>query len=293
MSFFIGSDPEFMLVNKNDEFVSAIPVVGHSKDNRLDLGGGNKMFYDNVLLEFNIKPAPSGEDFVENLHKCFRASIKHLRGYRLRPQASQIYPKESLNCNEAIEFGCEPEFCAYELEKLPSPICDPNDSMRSAGGHIHLGSKDNPNLLDSMGKNRVIRMMDVFVGVPSVILDNDPTSKARRSLYGKAGSMRPKSYGAEYRSMGNFWVASPRLTRLIHQLSRFAANFDYTRLWREEPLYDVQLVRSTIDNADKDKAYKITEDIVKRYVPTALYKEIHLAAAAKTVDFYKEWQLKS
>lgn len=46
--------------------------------------------------------------------------------------------------------------------------------------------------------------MDLYLGVPSVILDS--ASKDRRLLYGKAGCFRNKPYGVEYRSLSNFWA---------------------------------------------------------------------------------------
>jgi len=68
--------------------------------------------------------------------------------------------------------------------------------MRSAGGHIHVET--------SLDKAAVIRAMDLFLGVPSLILDSK--GGMRRQLYGKAGAYRPKSYGVEYRTLSNFWI---------------------------------------------------------------------------------------
>jgi len=50
--------------------------------------------------------------------------------------------------------------------------------------------------------------MDLFLGVPSVLIDD---GKERKKLYGKAGAYRYKPYGVEYRTLSNFWVFEPGL----------------------------------------------------------------------------------
>lgn len=50
----------------------------------------------------------------------------------------------------------------------------------------------------------VVKAMDLFLGVPSVLMDE---GEERKQLYGKAGAHRPKPYGVEYRTLSNFWIA--------------------------------------------------------------------------------------
>lgn len=50
--------------------------------------------------------------------------------------------------------------------------------------------------------------MDLYLGVPSILMDGDTD---RRRLYGKAGAYRSKPYGVEYRTLSSFWVADPKL----------------------------------------------------------------------------------
>ena len=61
-------------------------------------------------------------------------------------------------------------------------------NLRSAGFHIHVGY-ENPDVDTSLS---LVRYMDVFLGIPSVVKDKD---KKRRSLYGKAGCFRLTDYG--------------------------------------------------------------------------------------------------
>jgi hypothetical protein len=53
---------------------------------------------------------------------------------------------------------------------------------------------------------KVIQACDLFLGVPSVLMDN---GEMRKQLYGKAGCYRPKPYGGEYRTLSNFWFLNP------------------------------------------------------------------------------------
>ena len=73
-------------------------------------------------------------------------------------------------------------------------------------GHIHIGFA-NPD--DNMAID-LVRYMDLYLGVPSVIMDSD---LLRKKVYGTAGRFRITSYGVEYRVLSNFWLASEELMR--------------------------------------------------------------------------------
>ncbi len=65
-------------------------------------------------------------------------------------------------------------------------------------------------LVDS---KQLIKAMDLFLGVPSVIMDS---GELRKTLYGKAGAYRDKpAYGVEYRTLSNFWVNDDRLIKWV------------------------------------------------------------------------------
>lgn len=307
-NLFVGTDPEMMLLNRNGNHVSAIQVVKHSKDDRLDLGGGNKMFYDNVLVEFNVAPAASEEELIFNLSSCFMSASKKLRGYLLKPQSSQIYSSQECSHKDAQVFGCEPEYCAYDMAQLNPPTCEPGNTFRSAGGHIHLGYPEEAYPLLSpitdedrnerdWGRIWVVRMMDLFVGLTSLLIDHDPTSAYRRKLYGKAGTHRPKEdYGVEYRPLSNFWLASPSLVSLIFRLSQFTVDFvherKHTKLWKDEYTctgYDITELRNTIDNSDIKNAKSMMEKIVKPLMPNKLWVEIFQKSEPQIYNFQREW----
>lgn len=104
--------------------------------------------------------------------------------------------------------------------------------------------------------------MDILVGVPSVIMDTDPTSLARKQLYGKAGRFRNTKYGIEYRTLGNFWLSSPELTSIIYDLTILAA-----KTWEDDKAaelfaqIDQEQVINAINNGDKELAKSILDKL--------------------------------
>lgn len=227
--FTFGSDPEVLLVDKNTQLpISAIRLLPeHGKSNKLQIPDGQQMFYDNVLLEFNVKPASTFTEFEENLSQCLSFADKFLRvkDVKLMIQASASFPESECEHPEANVFGCDPEYNIYKrtpeglIMRIEPPVV--TTTFRTCGGHIHVGHP-----FATMDKKKggdpplVVKLMDAFVGNTALLLDKDPTSQARRKLYGGAGTHRVASYGLEYRTLSNFWLVSPRLVKIMFQLTR-------------------------------------------------------------------------
>jgi hypothetical protein len=184
-----GSDPEFVLTDKNGNYKSAIGIVNGTKETKVDLGAGHKMFYDNVLMELNVVSGRNENDVIEKFTDCLTRAARAIYPYLMRAQASQTYPAKETQHPDARVFGCEPEYCAYEMTQLNPPTCEPGNNFRSAGGHIHLGyngvafpllapikgdgTEDEDRSERDWGRVWVVRMMDLFVGVPSLLVDHD------------------------------------------------------------------------------------------------------------------------
>ena len=309
VSLSFGSDPEFMIRDRNGSLVSAIGRLPGTKTKKVDLGNGAVAFPDNVLVECNPVPGNSRREVVGNFSDCFNRLARVIRNHGvLVPQASANYPAKELEHEDAKRFGCEAEYCGYELMQMTAPPGADTSTFRSGGGHIHLGAaKESYPLLAPVkgddrtdrdwGRVRVIRMMDLFVGLPSIFIDHDPTSAARRKLYGKAGTHRPKEkYGVEYRSLGNFWLASPRLVELVYDLSAFVVDFvarkEDQKLWSDEFTctgYDVDGLRAAINDGNKKAGAKFLNGIVKEKLPAELFQRVFMACEPVQYDFYPEW----
>jgi len=320
MNFSFGTDPEFML-SKDGKIVSAIGIIKGTKDRRKKVGD-YAFYYDNVLGECCVPPANSRDEAVANIGGCLAAFAELVAPCKLVVQASHTYDADQLRDPDALLIGCSRENCVYTLQEIqPDEQMFLKTNLRSAGGHIHLGSKL---LLEGFNSLTAVRLLDLFVGIPSLFLDFDRTSKKRKELYGKAGRFRTPKYGVEYRSIGNFWLSSPKFVELIYDLCEFTLQFmedgKHHSFWKidEEKLnsveawadpkfhpsqchtcigYDVKALRKVLDKGEPtSQAKEFCTGIVKQHLPSELWKclegaieDVHLYE--ETIDFYKEWNI--
>jgi len=214
MRFMLGCDPEIFCTDAQGKFKSAIGTFGGTKDMPLkleELGEGYAVQEDNVALEFNIPPSESSEVFIKNINNVV-GYLSNIAKDHFKLHFSQasgvLFPKEELIDPRALEFGCDPDYNAWTMKKNPRPKAgDP--TLRSAGGHVHVGIEKKLTIAD---KARIVRLMDLHLGVPSTLMDN---GELRKELYGKHGAMRFKPYGLEYRVLSNFWVFSDTLNKWV------------------------------------------------------------------------------
>lgn len=217
MKFLIGADPEFFIKKKYGGYASAVGLIGGSKREPKKIDeDGHAILEDNVAVEFNIKPASSFDEFRSSIHKVLDHIRGILPGYEFSKESAVSFPQEELMTPEAQMFGCEPDFDAWR-ECVNEKPCADDKNLRSAGGHIHVGSD-----LAINNPVAVIRAMDLFLGVPSTQLD---AGTLRRELYGKAGCFRAKSYGAEYRTLSNFWIFDDSLIQWAFDGTQRALEF--------------------------------------------------------------------
>lgn len=207
----LGADPEVFLKDRNNKHFSVIGMIGANKWAPMqipELPSGFTLQEDNVALEFGQPPAASADEFVFNTRRAMLAGLSKLKGKRFSRLSCVIFDEDQMQSPEAHVFGCEPDYNAWtkmENDK-PSP---PHPFMRSAGGHVHI---ELPQGFTPEDQVNIIRACDLFLGVPSVLLDQ---GSERRKLYGKAGAFRPKPYGVEYRTLSNFWIFKKFLTRWV------------------------------------------------------------------------------
>ncbi len=287
--FVAGADPELMLISPKGELTSAIPIIDGTKKAPLPVTGG-AVQRDNVMAEFNVDPANSLEEFIDNMRQVLTDLSRIVAPNRLMVKASAEYPEAALDSDEARMFGCDPDFNSWTMGINMFDNTRARHSLRSAGGHWHVGYKEGTRemLEDPYGKAEVVKMLDVFQGVSSILLDLDDSSPLRRSLYGRAGAHRPKPYGVEYRALGNFWVQSPDSVDLMYRLSDIAVRLCGEGKSQEiikeiDPRYIVK----AINKSDKPMARYVLGKIEK-YLPKELLSRITQPIQA---DLYQAWQL--
>jgi hypothetical protein len=238
----IGSDPEFFLLDENNLPVSSEGLVGGSKaEPRILSEEGHMVQEDNVMIEMNIPPVRDKKRFISELNKVIQLSYEILpTNLKIVALPSMVFDPAQLTSEQACTVGCEPDYNVYARMENESPNL-PLDK-RYAGGHIHI-SYENPIVEFT---ELIVKSMDMFLGVPSVILDTDDERKA---IYGKAGRFRFKSYGVEYRTLSNFWLQNNDLMGWVFDQTITAVN--------NAPNYENSLshtIESIINNNDKKEA---------------------------------------
>lgn len=304
MEFTFGTDPEFM-VSRWDDLQSAIPLLPR-KEQALSRNG-SRFYYDNVLAEIAVKPAENRLQAITNIKESLQNLSKLLSPAILTIKAAAKYPAKQLEDKDAKIAGCNPEWDAYSLRcVLPPEDVIAKSAFRTAGGHIHIGAED---MRDPINALHAIRMMDLFIAVPSLFIDTDETSKDRRKVYGHAGSHRATDYGFEYRALGNFWLSSPEYVGLIYDLTEFVVKFireeGHKKFWAFEPKllegsnpskafnctgYDAKLLCKCINACDKKQAEKFMH-IVHNYLPDHLIHAIEKLTNKALPDLYEAWGL--
>ena len=201
-----GADPELFIMNPAGEFVSAAGMIPGDKANPYKVDGG-AVQVDGMAAEFNIDPVTNYKDFKKNIDKV-RKQLQDMLppGYKLvaTPTATFSKAEWERTPDEAKVLGCSPDFDAWR--KNVNPVPPAQEFVRHAGGHLHVGWTNDADTSDSMYVQScvdLVRQLDWFLAAWSVLKDPD---NLRRSSYGKAGAMRFKPYGVEYRTLSNFWL---------------------------------------------------------------------------------------
>lgn len=224
---FLGADPEVFMQDAAEAFISAIGIVDGTKQKpaQLPLGDGFAVQQDNVAVEFNIPPADSKQQFINNIQRAMSFLSDEVAKHGchfVNVSATDKFDQLALMHPLALEFGCDPDFNAWQRGRAnPRPRAT-NTALRSCGGHVHVG-------YEFQGKQdmlRFVKYLDLLLGVPAKIMDH---GKERMQLYGKMGAHRPKPYGVEYRVLSNFWIFDEKYTGWVWDathdaINRFEAN---------------------------------------------------------------------
>jgi hypothetical protein len=219
MNFYsIGTDTEVFAKDTAGTLISLCGKIGGTKQHPKQVEGAEKGFAvqeDNVSVEFNIPPTKDRFVFRDNIDFMMNhiSNILYTQGLEISKDSAGSFLPSQLTHPQALIFGCEPDFNAWTKHENNRPYCD-DINLRTAGGHVHVGT--------DLNMVKGVRNMDLFLGVPSIILDDSPSSTLRRNLYGKAGAMRAKSYGFEYRVLSNFWVFNGILINWVYKNTAMA-----------------------------------------------------------------------
>lgn len=242
-----GSDPEFFFVRDGIVVPSNLVIHGKSKDDLVICDG----FQGELNPIQNTCREVSGYAIKRSLFRAFGyarnagATISFNVCHEISPEVWKDTPLMQRR------FGCNPSKNVYKnVKRLPTGL---GIKMRSASGHIHLGSHL-INRLDDEQFDNLVKVLDIVVGNTCVLVDRDPANALRRKYYGRAGEYRKKGYGIEYRVLSNFWLRGYQLWSFVSALCRNAVSIQSAGKSTELiNLFDM----SDVQNAINDNNYEL------------------------------------
>jgi hypothetical protein len=185
----LGCDPEFFLIDPNNYVISAANIFRRMAD----VGHGGNM------VEIRPIPSTSEDILVDNMMGLINKAREQLDALSFIANRGQTYGPQDIRMIAAS---------AYQ--------------GMSAGFHLHFGL---PTPL--LGKQpfskeliarKIIKVMDYYVGIPSIIPEGDADYFRRvfpASKYGKPGGFRLSHRTLEYRVPGGYLLRHPVLTKGI------------------------------------------------------------------------------
>ena len=242
----MGCDPE-LFFEQDGKVIGAEKVIDEkglsSRDQSSNCNDYLPLYYgrdkhfvrDGVQIELNPAPHSCRANMGNEIKCAMKALRSHLKAMQTDIKASfrSVVEVDRAELNSLSEksrvLGCQPSNNLYDSHATVSvdPVAY---NKRSAGGHIHIGLAADPsNCLQSQlnlmkRREMLVPLMDVLVGLPSVMVDRDPLAAERRKVYGRAGEYRLPKHGLEYRTLSNFWLRSYQLMSFVFGLTRLAVS---------------------------------------------------------------------
>lgn len=253
-----GCDPELFVLDTDGNPVCADGLIPGTKDAPYPVPNG-AVQVDGMAAEFNIDPASDYKEFSNNVSSVMKTLTSMLpKGYTLSAEPFAVFSEKVWEeaPDHAKVLGCTPDFNAWTGDVNPPPDTSANPRLRTASGHLHIGWTEDADFSDPqhiLNCRDLVKQLDWYLGGWSLRIDEDPT---RRLLYGKAGAMRFKPYGVEYRVLSNFWLKNGnrrmavwnRMQQAIHDMRR-----NYIPEAAQRFGFNDALVRS-IDTSTRDSA---------------------------------------
>jgi hypothetical protein len=251
----LGADPEIFAF-KGNKLLPAYMFLPPK-------GNGRLQYWDGFQAEFKfLFGYRCQNNLVKNTRESLRTLDNTLKAKYPDAHLSLInvvkIPQETLTKADPqyVMLGCEPSFNAYKM--FGKPVENPRKlTVRFAGGHMHFGGwYTHPSYA------KIVKTLDKILGVWAVGAARFTDTSIRRQYYGMAGEYRTphysadETYGVEYRTLSNFWLASPGVMQATWDLGRMCVKLGMSRrsgLWvsSEDEVVD------TINNCDTDQAARI------------------------------------
>lgn len=273
MSITIGADPEFFVRDQQGP-VPAVGLVPGTKVQPFPVPNG-AIQVDGTALEFNIHPASSENEFVNNVVSVLGTMSERVKQKFLFTPIVRfdkiVFDKLP---GTAKLLGCDPDFCAYTLEANPLPV--PPEGVRTASGHLHVGFTSNANPWSDEHFEKcasLVRQLDAAVGYPAQVFS--PLNSERQKYYGNFGAFRPKTYGVEYRVLDNTWLRHEELMKWVYRQTRWATSLwedgvDIT-LWSDMPNDPEKMVYRLIAEGAPNFPFEVARKVAKEVLTDGVF----------------------
>ena len=218
MNVMLGCDPEFF-IKKNNKFVCAHGIIPGTKRNphEIDCGAVQVAGY---ALEFNTLPARNPEQFCMNVSQVLAVMRK------------MVDKKYAFALGTPVAHFT-PEYMEAQHPEANELGCDPDYNAWSGD----VNPRPNGRL-----------------PMRSVLYDADTE---RRKLYGKAGAMRYKPYGVEYRTLSNAWLKNKNRMKQVATNAIIGVNEFFNGNIIADKVGDIQEI---INTSNKEAAFEIMRD---------------------------------
>lgn len=220
----IGADPEVFL-RKDNEYLSAHRWIPGTKEEPHKLEKG-AIQLDGTALEFNIDPASTREEFVNNLNtvlgqiKTFYPADMQMAFQPAVRYTRREWAKIPKHCKE---LGCTPDYRA-DRDGAINPPPNNRTMMRTGSGHLHIGWGEGFDINDDVHKSDCVVLCKNLLNYFNIYESRWDRDQDRRKLYGSGGAFRPKPYGVEYRGLSNAWLGHPSLWPWLFDSCQYVFN---------------------------------------------------------------------
>ncbi len=282
----MGTDPEFPMIDGDGFLVPPVvlrkqfglkvtswddpnhPVFTEDKRN------GVTVMEDGALFELTVKPSINPDDIFRRV----QTGLLHLKriGKEFgltplhKPVAKFDFNKYYLDTTDeevkkCVIAGCDPDKDAID-SAFKSKIADLTLwKYRGAGGHLHLGVPNMPDLHQNIIP--AVQLLAITVGnVGTAYTNYVEEEKARMQVFGFPGRYRPQNYGEvlgiEYRALSNSWLVDKSTVNLVHKASMKALELLANPTKGKEVLRKyLDVTVEAIKGVDKDASLNILSDL--------------------------------
>lgn len=295
----IGSDPEIFVENGKGQIIPAFNFLGSKqkpnlapKRDHAEYKGENACYWDGFQAEFTTDHSFCMGWHVDSIQVGLEGIYLAAKAHNKRAKLStrtvfDIPPEMMLEAQpEHVQFGCMPSLNAYNMHGLDLPGTEV--PFRSAGGHIHLSFNDAQFKTKEMYV-KMVKAMDVILGVACVSMFAEFDDVRRREMYGLAGEYRLPPHGLEYRVLSNAWLFHPIIANIVFDLGRTAAMFGAKDLLTHWECSEAETIR-IINTCDVKAAREVLErnkELLLKILYVQYYKNFHTAAENYAKYAYK------